>query len=63
MYDLKMYDVRFMYDLKMYDVRFMYDLVICTIYAVDNRQSLSIEQSIVPRQSSNRQFTELPRVL
>ena len=45
----------FMYDLKMYDVRFMYDLVLCTIYAVDNRQFLLIvnQSYLVNRQIVN----------
>ena len=49
-----------MYDLKMYDVRFMYDLFLCTIYAADNRQFLSIvNQSYLV----NRQIVNLIRVL
>ena len=43
-------------DLQIYDLRFIYDLVELTIVrSMINRQSPSIEQSIVPRQSSNRQ--------
>ena len=44
-----------MYDLKMYDVRFMYDLFLCTIYAADNRQLFSIvhQSYLVNRQIVN----------